>query len=168
MGRRFAVALLLALITAGSAQSNPNDQEIRNIDTTIESLRADLRADKTELITQVMSFSADEGKIFWPVYRKYETELIALNDQRSALIKRYSEKYASMTDPDAKAILGQALDFETKRAELKQKYAREFERAGLSPVTTTKFFQFEHRLDALVDLQLASELPALFVVDAVK
>ena len=33
----------------------------------------------------------------------------------------------------------------------------------LSALTVTKYFQLEHRLDLLVDLKLASELPSLLV-----
>ena len=60
-------------------------------------------------------------------------------------------------------MINQALDFEAKRTQLKKKYATEFQKAGLSAMTTAKFLQLEHRLDLLVDLKLASELPALLV-----
>jgi hypothetical protein len=167
MGTTFATGLFFACITMCNAQGN-HGAESRDIDSAIETIRADFRADKTQLITQAMAFSSGDAKIFWPVYRKYDAELTVINDQRVELIKQYANKYASITESDAKSILDQALDFEKKRAELKQKYAREFERGGLSAVTTAKFFQLEHRLDALVDLQLASELPALIVRRNVK
>jgi hypothetical protein len=59
--------------------------------------------------------------------------------------------------------LNKALDFDSKRTELKRAYADEFQKKGLSAMTTAKFFQLEHRLDMLVDLKLASELPSLLV-----
>jgi predicted GH43/DUF377 family glycosyl hydrolase len=134
-----------------------------DVDSQIEALRADFRADKTQLVTDAMRFTAEESKIFWPIYRKYDADLTSINDQRVALIKDYASKYASMTDADAKALLDKALNFEAERAKLKKEYAKKFEEAGLSGLTTAKFFQLEHRLDALVDVKLASELPSLLV-----
>ena len=110
-----------------------------------------------------MQFNDQEEKIFWPVYRKYEADVTKLNDQRLALIKSYSDKFVSMTDADAKAIVDQSLDFDSRRADVKKKYAREFQKAGLSSLTLAKFVQLEHRLDLLVDLKVASELPSLLI-----
>lgn len=132
-----------------------------NLDSAIESLRADLRADKVAIITQAMQFNDQESKIFWPIYRKYDADVIKVNDQRVALIKTYADKFGTMTDTDAKTLIDQSLDFESRRTEIKKKYANEFQKAGLSSVTVAKFMQLEHRLDLLVDLQIASHLPAL-------
>jgi hypothetical protein len=147
---------LLAFANVGMAQDNGP-----NLDSYIESLRADLRADKVAIITQTMNFTDQEAKVFWPVYRKYEADLAKVNDQRVALIKSYAQKFPSISDADAKTMITQSLDFESSRVDLKKKYAKEFQKAGLSSLTTAKFFQLEHRLDLLVDIQIAADLPSL-------
>ena len=91
-----------------------------------------------------------------------------VNDQRLALIKSYSDKFVAMTDADAEAIIDQSLDFESRRTDVKKAYAKEFQKAGLSSLTVAKFLQLEHRLDLLVDLKIASELPALLIKTASK
>ena len=68
-----------------------------------------------------------------------------------------------MTDADAKAIIDQRSTSSSRRLDLKKKYAKEFQKAGLSSLTVAKFLQLEHRLDLLVDLQIASELPSLLI-----
>jgi hypothetical protein len=146
---------LAAIPTVCVAQSD--------VDSQLEELRADVRADKVDLIAEAMKLNDNESKLFWPIYRRYDTDLASLNDKRIALIKEYAAKFSTMSDSDAKAMLDKGLDFETERAELKKKYAKKFEKAGVSALTTAKFFQLEHRLDALVDLKLASELPSLLV-----
>ena len=65
-----------------------------------------------------------------------------------------------MTDRDASQIAKQSFDFEAQRTELRRKYYQEFSQK-LSPATVTKFFQLEHRLDLLVDLSMAGELPMI-------
>ena len=157
--RAVVVAILVfAAVAMCGAQS-----KTRDVDSQIEAMRADLRAEKTEIVTNAMDFTPKESKIFWPVYRRYEAELTELNDNRVALMREYAAKYGKMTEDDAKAILRRALEFDADRAELKKVYADEFQKAGLPASTTAKFFQLEHRLDMVVDLKLASELPSLLV-----
>jgi hypothetical protein len=159
--RMLFAALLLSLFVLSSVSSAQSNEP--SLDSYIESLRADFRADKVAIITQAMRFNDQDGKAFWPVYRKYEAEVTNLNDQRVALIKSYADKFTTMTDADARAMIEQGLDFESRRTEAKKKYAKEFQKAGLSSLTVAKFLQLEHRLDLLVDIKIASELPSLLV-----
>src|SRR5262245_23103896 len=167
MTARIAVALFASITFcaaqgtgSSAAQSTTSDTDLNSA---IEALRADFRADKTTLITETMNFTDDQSKIFWPIYRKYDTELAKVNDQRVALIKQYAQKWANMGENDAATLLDDSFKFAQSRLDLKEKYAKEFRKAGLTAVNTAKFFQVEHRLDLLVDLKLASELPALWV-----
>jgi len=137
-----------------------------NVDSYIESLRADLRANHVALITETMQFNDQESKAFWPVYREYEADVTKINDQRVALIKSYTAKFDTMTNADANAIIDQSIDFESRRIDLRKKYAKEFQKAGLSSLTVAKFLQLEHRLDLIVDVHIASELPTLLIKPA--
>ena len=160
----FIVAILatVAAFAWGQGQTAPQT-DTANIDSYIESLRADFRADKVNLITQAMQFNDKESAAFWPVYRKYEAELTKLNDGRVAVIKSYADRYQTLTDAEAKALVEKSLALESSRTELKKKYFKEFTKV-LPALTVAKFFQLEHRLDLLVNLQLASELPLLLLV----
>jgi hypothetical protein len=156
----FAATLLslAALPNVSSAQSGPS------VDSYIESIRADARADKIAIITATMQFNDHDSKAFWPVYRKYEADQVTINDKRVALIKTYAEKFGSLTDADAKTMIDQSLNFDSSRADLRKQFANEFLKAGLSPLTVAKFLQLEHRLDLLVDLEIASQLPPILIM----
>jgi hypothetical protein len=65
-----------------------------------------------------------------------------------------------MTDADAKALSGKAFDLQSRRVDLQKKYFKEFNKQ-LPATVVARFFQLEHRLDLLVDLKLASQLPPL-------
>ena len=163
--RMLFVAVLLSLVAlsnVSAAQTAAQSNE-PSVDSYIEALRADFRADKVALITEAMKFNDQDSKIFWPVYRKYDADLMPLNDKRVALIKSYADKFNTMTDADAKTMIDQSLAFESGRIDLKKKYAKEFQKAGLSSLTVAKYMQLEHRLDLLVDMKIASELPALLI-----
>ena len=155
----FAAVVLLSLVSFANLSGAQSNEP--SLDSYIESLRADVRADKVAIITAAMQFNDQDSKAFWPVYRKYEADLMKVNDQRVALIKSYADKFTTMTDADAKTMIEQSLDFESGRTDIKKKYAKEFQKAGLSSLTVAKFIQLEHRLDLLLDIKLASELPSL-------
>jgi hypothetical protein len=159
----FAVVLVSLVVSSKVCTAQSNEP---SIDSYIETLRADFRADKVAIITEAMQFNDKESQAFWPVYRKYEADLTKVNDERVALIKSYADKFNTMSDADAKAMIEKSLDFESRRTDVKKKYAKEFQKAGLSPLTVAKFLQLEHRLDLLVDLKIASELPALLAKPA--
>ena len=139
--------------------SRAQDQE-PDIDSTIAMARANMRADRTALITTGMSFTDKEGAAFWPIYQKYEYERSRQYDRRAAVIKQYSQKYPNLTDAEAKSMAEQMFDCESRLAELKKKYYKKFNKA-LPTLTVAKFFQLERRVDLLMDMNVEYSLPPL-------
>lgn len=159
---KFTIAALAAaamLATAVSAQSR-SPTAGPAVNAYIDAIRADLRSDKIEVITSAMQFNEKDAAAFWPVYKVYEAEQAKLNDERIQVIKNYSDKWATLTDAEAKELAEKSLDLESGRTELRKKYFANFNKV-LPGVVVAKFFQLEYRLDLLVDLKIASELPAL-------
>lgn len=158
---RLSACAVLGLMLTGICFA----QSDADIDSEIQSIRADMRADKVAIITDAMKFTPQESTAFWPIYKKYEFDLSKLNDGRVALIKTYADKYTTMTDADAKAMAEKSFDLESSRVDLKKTYFKEFSKA-MPATTVARFFQLEHRLDLLVDLKLASELPPMLIKPA--
>ncbi|UCD57770.1 MAG: hypothetical protein JSV16_01280, partial [Candidatus Hydrogenedentota bacterium] len=109
---------------------------------------------------EVMQFSDEEAKAFWPIYREYELDLAKLGDARLALIKDYAENYESMTDEKAKDLVNEVFKLEGRRTKLKRKYFKKLDRV-LPAKTVAKFFQLENQILLLIDLQIASNLPMI-------
>jgi hypothetical protein len=152
-----ALISVLGIIASAQNTSNIGDPAL---DAYIDSIRADLRSDKIEVITAAMQFNDKDRDAFWPLYKKYEAEESKLNDERIQVIKAYSESWARLTDVEAKDLAQKSLDLESRRADLRKRYFAHFNKV-LPGVIVAKFFQLEYRLDLLVDLKIASELPAL-------
>jgi hypothetical protein len=131
-----------------------------SIDSAIEGARADMRADKTTIITTAMNFSDKDAAAFWPVYRQYEYERSTLDDRRVVVIKEYIRKYSSLTDADAKAMAEQMFECDSRLAALKKKYFKKFNKV-IPALTVTKFFQLDRRIDLLMDMEVESSLPPL-------
>jgi hypothetical protein len=148
-----AVLVMLTLVPARLfAQDNSS------IDSDIQMLRADLRSDKTKIMADQMQLSDAEGKAFWPIYNEYDTELAKLNDQRVALLKEYASSYNTLTDPQVQSLAQRSFALQKKRVDLREKYFKKMSKA-LSPKSAARFVQTEERVDMLLNLQLAANLP---------
>jgi hypothetical protein len=150
----FAVFALPSLCRAQVQEQEPN------IDSAIEVARANMRADRTNIITGGMNFNDKEGAAFWPVYRQYERERSTLDDGRVAVIKEYTQKYPDISDADAKSMAERMFDYDSRLAALKKTYYKKFNKV-LPALTVTKFFQLDRRVDLLMDMNVESSLPPL-------
>lgn len=150
--KKLIVTALLAAASLGVAAAD------EGTDAYIELLRSDLRADKQAIVTYAMELSDAESQPFWPIYKAYETERVALGDRMLALIKKYPDAVA-VTGPDTVRML--AADFlklEEDRVKLLKKYYQKAEKE-ISPRVAARWMQVEHRISLLLQLQIASEVP---------
>ena len=164
MARQALSVLIVSLLGAGAAfaqapaPSAATEARTLNLSTYAELLRADVRAQKVAILTEVMGFTADEDAKFWPLYREYDREMSALGDERVALIAEYAANYAALTDEVAASVAAKAIDLQAKRHAA---ITRCFEKVkgALSPKTALRFIQVEHQLQLIIDLQISASLP---------
>ena len=142
-----ALAVLMTVPAAAFAQ-----------EALLEVLRSDVRAEKVALITEMMMFTDEQAEVFWPVYRDMENEGNKLTDQRIAMIKEFAENYDDMTDEVAKGIMKKAFTFRDKRLSLEKKYYKKFSKV-LDPITAAKFYQINHEINMMIDIQISAGLP---------
>jgi len=136
--------------------SNPNDA-VQNY---IDALRLALLDGKVGLITDVMKLSNEEAEVFWPLYFDYETELFDIGDSRVELIERFAGAHQAeiLSDLEAKEMAAEWFEQETDRLGLLKKY-HELIANELSAVHAIQFLQIEHRVNTVIDLMIASEMP---------
>jgi len=126
----------------------------------IEIMRADLRTQKTAIVTQAMQMTEAQSELFWPVYKEYENEMIKLNDERIAIVKDYASAYDTMDDATAKQLIDRSFKLQEARTKTLKKYVKEMSKA-IDMKTAARWAQVEHALGSAIDLQVASELPLL-------
>lgn len=125
-----------------------------------ELLRSDIRTKKMTLIAERMEFSGKEADAFWPIYRKYDVELAAINDKKIELLKEYLQSHKTLDDAKAKQIAQGVFDVDQRTLDLRKKYFEEMSGA-VSPKTAARFLQIERRIQQLVDVQIASQFPVI-------
>ena len=159
--RPIAAAAIFVLCAAGaaSAQTSVSSKDMIP-DTAIDQLRKDARAEKRDVIAGTMGFTADEATKFWALYKDYEVKRRAIGDEQLALVKDYADHYSAMTDAKATETLAKLISIEDKSLAAKRAFVRELQKV-LSPRTVARYYQVENRLELLVALELASQLPVI-------
>jgi hypothetical protein len=149
---------LAAVIVACVSFSEMVAAQDTSVDSDIEVLRANIRADKMHLVTDEMHLSAEEAKTFWPIYREYDASLTKLNDQKVDLLKEYADSYDNLTREKVHSLARRNFELQKARVELRETYFNRIDQA-VSPQTAARFVQVEDRIDLLLNLQLAASVP---------
>ncbi len=153
-----AIMTVTTVVSAQQPAVTPAETKDLNLSAYVELLRADVRAQKVAFLTELMAFTDAEDKVFWPIYRAYDVELSAINDERVAGIEEYARNYEKVSEALADKLATKALELEGRRTALKQKYYARLKTA-LSAKTAAQFLQVENQLLLIIDLQIAASLP---------
>ena len=152
MIRRFLLAAGLAAIVAGPLAAQANERDIRELN------RAELEATKKQIVAANMTLTDAESQAFWPLFDQYQAKRRANTERRVALIQRYADGYAAMTDVAADSLAKEWLDIEKERSELAREWYPKF-RKVLPAAKAARFMQIENKLQVLIDYQLAANIP---------
>jgi len=160
-------AMLLAAVPvcaqdSGQTMPGAGAQPNAASDHDIQMLRQNIQAQRKQITAANMPLTPDEATKFWPIYDQYRKEASKNGDERWALIQDYAKNYQSMTDAQAQDYIKREAANEQKVIALRMKYVPIFEKV-ISPKKTALFCQIDHRVDLMIELQLASQIP---VVDA--
>ena len=149
--RVLLAGVMVLAVAAGSAQAQ---------EAYVELMRQDIKTQKVAIITAVMDFTDEEAKIFWPIYREYDLELSALNDEHLAQIKSYAGVYDKLTDESAQSMGDNWFKLQDNYLKLKKKYFKRVAKE-MNAVHAARFTQIENQIDLVLDLQVAANLPLM-------
>jgi hypothetical protein len=163
MKKQMAAVLILAStgflgMPAAPAQAAASQDSQSVSEQDIQLLRQDVRSKKKQLIAANLTLTDAEATKFWPVYDQYSAEMTKIGDQRYALIKEYAQNFGSLTDDQALSLTNRSLALDDAVEKLRIKYVPIINKV-LPGKKTATFFQMDRRITALIDLQLASQIP---------
>ena len=155
----FVLLLAFAAVnsTALAQRETANGVEVQ---TDLDLLRRDIRAEKKKLIAANMSLTETEATKFWPVYDQYVAEMTRHNDEFYSVIKDYAANQKTLTDAQASSMIKRWAEIQIGQAQTRQKYIPLFEKV-IPGTKVARFFQIDRRLYALLDLQVISEVPLI-------
>ena len=144
MRRKVSAVFLLAsvwflVVPAAHAQAAASKDGQAVSEQDIQLLRQDIRSQKKQLIAANLTLSDSEA-------------------QRYALIKEYAQNFGSLTDEQSLSLVTRSLALDEAVEQLRIKYVPIVNKV-LPGKKTATFFQIDRRITALIDLQLASQIP---------
>jgi len=152
-----AIALCAGFSVSSLAQVN---EEMSDFTNEIEAMRTVMQTERKILIMNEMTLTAEEAEKFWPLHDEYRAEVKKIGNLRVKVITDYAASYETMTDEVAKQLLDESMKFEEQRIKLEKKYIKKF-RAILPNIKVTRYFQLENKLDAIIDFDLAAQIPLM-------
>ena len=164
MNKLMALALIGGLwivsgATVRAQTTSPKDNTTHVIsDQDISLLRKDLRSQRKQLIAANLKLTDAEAVKFWPVYDRYVTELIAINDKKFAVIQEYADNWGKLTDEQSLSFTRQWMDLDVAAAQLRQRYVPAVSKV-LDGRKTATFMQLDRRISMMIELQVASQMP---------
>ena len=160
MGRLNLVGVAAFFIAvSGQSQAQGLNQQA---DDEIAQGRAMVQAGVDEMIREELALTAEEGELFWPAYAAYRSETRALMDRYTAMITEYMRRYESgaLSDEYASDLMEAFFGIKQELLDIKRKYLPKFKEA-LPALKVARFYQLENKIEAEIDVQLASVVPLI-------
>ncbi len=151
-------SLLFVQSAAFAQKSEPPTSESTGIEQDVQLLRSDIRSAKKQVIAENMKLTDAQAEKFWPVYDAYTQETTKLGDASYDLVKEYAQNYGNMTDAQADSLVDKMATLDVQTETLRQEWIPKF-RKVLTGKQTALFFQLDRRINLLLDLQFAANIP---------
>jgi hypothetical protein len=145
----------LAIYNPGFAQGSMDTHKEE-----IELTRAAIKVKKKQIVARNMNLTSLEKDKFWEVYREYQDKMNSVNNRRVKLITDYADsvKNRNLTDEKSLEMLNEYLSYERMRLITKQSFVDKFKKV-LSSRKVARFFQIENKLEAIINFDLARQIP---------
>ena len=158
--KQISLVLSIAILSSFAAQAQVNESLSAEYGADIEAARTIMKTERKILIMREMALTPQEAEAFWPLYDEYVNERRKVGDLRVKVITDYAANYQTMTDELAKSLADESIKYEEKMLKLKKKYIKKF-RKILTDIKVVRYFQLENKLDAIIDFDLASQIPLM-------
>jgi hypothetical protein len=143
-----------ACVCASASAAEDADTITRQIQT----VRSITEIERQSTLVRGAQLSDQEMADFVPVYQRYRRDVIQLNTRVLQLLKRFSDEYTTLTDPQAQSLTRDWLSLERDRVDLKIQYVKKFDKV-LPAVKVARVMQIENRMDLLQEIGAASTIP---------
>jgi cell division protein FtsB len=154
--RRSKRLLALLLLVAFASPARGGDADAASM----EILRNTIQSNKKALVDVNLALTDEEAQSFWPVYDRYQADLIAVNDRLLRVIADYAANFESITDEKANQLVDEYLAAERDRVEVRRRY-REPIAKTLPGRKLMRFYQIENKIDAVLRFELAATIPVV-------
>jgi hypothetical protein len=119
---------------------------------------------KKDIMAAGMNIPEDKKTAFWGLYDQYEEARKGLGRERIDLIKSYADKYASMDDKAADAMMKQKMKWLKNYSKMQGKYYKKMSKL-VGGLNASRFFQLEDYLENNIRLSIQESIPFIGELD---
>ncbi|HEY1250553.1 MAG TPA: hypothetical protein VGH97_05145 [Thermoanaerobaculia bacterium] len=178
MKKVLAIALFLGVAVAAPAPQASAQQaaqkpaasgaqstmpELKPTDVDMAKLQHALSTKRRELVAAAMGgLTPDQMQTFWAVYGDFEKERDANMSDRLALLKKYTDGYATLSDADIVKMANESAAIQKQTLDLRMKYFGILNQK-LGAKAAGRFAHIDDYLSTLFRLSMLDGMPALQV-----
>lgn len=126
----------------------------------LEIVRSTIKTEKKALIAEVMQLSDEENLAFWDVYNEFDEKHYKLNTEYFAVVMDFADNFDNMSSEKATDLINRATKHKLDVAKLEKTYLKKMTKV-ISPQKTVRFYQAMNKIQAMIDAQMAAEVPLL-------
>lgn len=115
---------------------------------------------KRDLIAKHMKLTPNQSNLFWQLYEEYEISRKEIGLKRIKNIESYADKYDSLSELEADALMKTSFEVNTDFLKLWEKTYKNMSKS-ISSVTAVQFVQAEMFFENMVRQQLALDIPLI-------
>ena len=169
MKKAFALILFLGAAAPAAAQtpaatSTPTtaeEAELQKADVDMAKLEQALSNKRREIVAAAMGgLSADQMKTFWGIYADFEKEKDTVMSARLALLKKYTDTFASLSDADVTKMVNDSSGLQKQLIDLRMKYF-DIMTKKLGAKAAGRFVHVDDYLTTIGRLAILDNMPAL-------
>ncbi len=156
--RKLLVSMALTLLTlpfTGRAQMAEPEVDLKY---QVEAARQLMDKERRIVFAAELLLTPEERDGFWPIYNEYAEEIGEVGNLRVQFITDYAANYDTMTNEKAEKLLTSYFDYNEKLLKTRRKYLRRYKKV-LPATKVARFYQVENKLDAILNFNLASQIP---------
>jgi hypothetical protein len=153
-GAALALFCTLGVVHPAAAQSSSGHSSKTQRQLDIAAARADRKA----IVGANMNLTEAQAKAFWPLYDAYEAKMDKLDDRHAAEVKAYAEHYQTLTEADAASKLDEVIAIKQARLDVQKEFVPKF-RDAIAAINTTRFYQIDNKLSAMIQCDIAQIVP---------
>lgn len=142
----------------GGSHSKQVEEAYKEALSELDESRALEEGRRRNVVAEVMNFTPEENKKFWPIYSAYRSEMAKLGERMARLVADYAARFGTLEDRDASAMTREYIDIDQQALNVKKAYLPKFE-GVLRPKQVARFFQTDQKLDAGIKFGMAKGVP---------
>lgn len=150
-------SLLLSTVSIAQQSASPT-----STDAELRKSRALLKFAREDIVREEMRLSEKEAAGFWPLYDRYDAELLVVRDRYADLLTNYTAAYraGSVSAEQATQVVQTYFAIQEDLLEIRQKYFVKF-REVLPPRKAARFYQLENKMEVELEYQLSQIIPLI-------